>query len=183
MYTGQRRGERPLSNETYYRSKRDLLPTNTGLHGTARHVPLRRAPGWRRWCEWREAHRPEVGADVSWRLAGLPLYFTTELLYFTTELLYFTTELLYLLYFTTVIYFRCAEVDAVFAGFLAGPVFGFRVWGFGRCRCRAHKYLYTHHVLQVGLRLRFCTGAQDTVLRVCAGMKAEPGDELSVSQV
>lgn len=38
-------------------------------------------------------------------------------------------------------------------------------------------------VLQVGLRLRFCTGAQDTVLRVCLGMKAEPGDELTVSQV
>jgi len=37
-------------------------------------------------------------------------------------------------------------------------------------------------VLQVGLRLRFCTGAQDTVLRVCAGMKAEPGDELTVQQ-
>ena len=38
-------------------------------------------------------------------------------------------------------------------------------------------------VLQVGLRLRFCTGAHDSVLRVCAGMKAEPGDELTVSQV
>jgi hypothetical protein len=54
-----------------------------------------------------------------------------------------------------------------------------------------HIYIFTHiydiyiyiNILQVGLRLRFCTGAQDTVLRVCAGMKAEPGDELSVSQV
>ena len=37
--------------------------------------------------------------------------------------------------------------------------------------------------MQVGLRLRFCTGTQDTMLRVCCGMKAEPGDELTVSQV
>ena len=35
----------------------------------------------------------------------------------------------------------------------------------------------------MGLRLRFCTGAQDETLRVCAGMKADPGDELTVSQV
>ena len=35
----------------------------------------------------------------------------------------------------------------------------------------------------MGLRLRFCTGAQDETLRVCAGMKADPGDERTVSQV
>ena len=46
-----------------------------------------------------------------------------------------------------------------------------------------YEHLINSCELQVGLRLRFCTGAQDTVLRVCAGMKAEPGDELTVSQV
>jgi len=38
-------------------------------------------------------------------------------------------------------------------------------------------------VLQVGLKLRFCTGPEDTAVRVCVGMKAEAGDELTVSQV
>ncbi|KAJ1479836.1 hypothetical protein T484DRAFT_1812822 [Baffinella frigidus] len=37
-------------------------------------------------------------------------------------------------------------------------------------------------VLQVGLKLRFCTGPEDTAVRVCVGMKAEAGDELTVSQ-
>mmetsp|Transcript_32992 Transcript_32992/g.78679 ORF Transcript_32992/g.78679 Transcript_32992/m.78679 type:complete len:823 (+) Transcript_32992:113-2581(+) len=37
--------------------------------------------------------------------------------------------------------------------------------------------------LQVGLKLKFCTGPQDSLVRVCVGMKAEPGDELTVGQV
>eukprot|EP00281_Chroomonas_sp_CCMP1168_P001031 CAMPEP_0206256554 /NCGR_PEP_ID=MMETSP0047_2-20121206/24839_1 /ASSEMBLY_ACC=CAM_ASM_000192 /TAXON_ID=195065 /ORGANISM="Chroomonas mesostigmatica_cf, Strain CCMP1168" /LENGTH=802 /DNA_ID=CAMNT_0053683021 /DNA_START=107 /DNA_END=2515 /DNA_ORIENTATION=+ len=38
-------------------------------------------------------------------------------------------------------------------------------------------------LLQVGLKLRFCTGPTDRTVRVCVGMKAEPGDELTVGQV
>ena len=37
--------------------------------------------------------------------------------------------------------------------------------------------------MQVGLKLRFCTGPTDRCVRVCVGMKAEPGDELTVGQV
>uniref|UniRef100_A0A7S0ETH0 Uncharacterized protein n=1 Tax=Hanusia phi TaxID=3032 RepID=A0A7S0ETH0_9CRYP len=38
-------------------------------------------------------------------------------------------------------------------------------------------------VLQVGLKLRFSTGPHDSTIRVCAGMKAEAGDELTISQI
>eukprot|EP00283_Hemiselmis_rufescens_P010123 CAMPEP_0173431904 /NCGR_PEP_ID=MMETSP1357-20121228/9893_1 /TAXON_ID=77926 /ORGANISM="Hemiselmis rufescens, Strain PCC563" /LENGTH=804 /DNA_ID=CAMNT_0014396435 /DNA_START=167 /DNA_END=2577 /DNA_ORIENTATION=+ len=38
-------------------------------------------------------------------------------------------------------------------------------------------------LLQVGPKLRFCTGPTDRTVRVCVGMKAEPGDELTVGQV
>ena len=31
--------------------------------------------------------------------------------------------------------------------------------------------------------MRVCTGPEDTGVRVCVGMKAEAGDELTVSQV